>query len=155
LGAEDMVSSFEEFTRQEMREVYSETVVDHALRPRNLGQMEDADGFGRVTGPCGDTMEMWLRVKSDTAVTASFATDGCGATVACGSLLTELVRGKTIPQALGISQQDVLDALGGLPEGNTHCALLAVNTLREAIKDFLVFKREPWKKAYRTRRREI
>jgi len=150
-----MVSSFEEFIRQEMREVYSETVVDHALRPRNLREMEDADGFGRVTGPCGDTMEMWLRVRSNMVVTASFATDGCGATVACGSLLTELVRGKTIPQVMGISQQDVLDALGGLPEGNTHCALLAVSTLREAIKDYLVFKREPWKRAYRTHQRRI
>ena len=148
-----MVSSSEEFMRQEMREVYSETVVDQALRPRNLGEMEDADGFGRVTGPCGDTMEMWLKVEGNAVVAATFVTDGCGPTVACGSLLTELVRGKTVPQALGISQQDVLDALGGLPEAHAHCALLAVSTLKEATRDYLAFKKEPWKKAYRTHRR--
>lgn len=145
-----MASSSEESIRQEMREVYSETVADRALRSRNLGEMENADGFGRITGPCGDTMEIWLRVQGNVVVTATFATDGCGATVACGSLLTELARGKTVPQALGISQQDVLDALGGLPEDNVHCALLAVNTLREAIMDYLAFKKEPWKRAYRT-----
>jgi nitrogen fixation NifU-like protein len=144
-----MVSSSEESIRQEMQQVYSEAVIDRALRPRNLGEMENADGFGRVTGPCGDTMEIWLRVEGNTVVMATFVTDGCGPTVACGSRLTELVRGKTVPQALGISQQGVLDALDGLPEAHEHCALLAVNTMREAIRDYLTFKKEPWKRAYR------
>jgi nitrogen fixation NifU-like protein len=145
-----MASSSEEFIPQEMREVYSERVIDHTLRPRNLGEMEDADGFGRVTGPCGDTVEMWLRVEGKVVVAATFATDGCGPTVACASLLTELVRGKTVTQALGISQQDVLDALGRLPEAHVHCALLVVSTLKESIRDYLAFKKEPWKRAYRT-----
>ncbi len=148
-----MASSYEELEeliRQEMRKVYTEIAIDHALNPRNMGNMGDADGFGKVTGPCGDTMEIWLRVEGNTVVAAGFSTDGCSATLASGSMLTELVRGKSIPQALGISQQYVLDALGGLPEGNRHCALLAVNTLKEAIKDYLIFKREPWKRAYRT-----
>jgi nitrogen fixation NifU-like protein len=134
----------------EIQEVYNETVVDHALRPRNLGETKGAGGFGKITGSCGDTMEIWLEVAANTVAAATFATDGCGATLACGSMLTELVKGKSIPQALGISQQDVLDALGGLPEGNKHCALLAVNTLGAAIKDYLAFKKEPWKRAYRT-----
>jgi len=142
-----MVSSSGESLPQE---VYTEAVIDRALRPRNLGEMENAHGFGRVTGPCGDTMEIWLRVEGDAVTAATFATDGCVPTIACGSLLTELVRGKTIPQALDISQQAVLDALGGLPEAHTHCALLVVNTLREAIRDYLTFKKEPWKRAYRT-----
>ncbi len=141
---------FEELIRQEMRKVYTEIAIDHALNPRNMGNMGDADGFGKVTGPCGDTMEIWLRVEGNTVVAASFSTDGCSATLASGSMLTELVRGKSIPQALGISQQYVLDALGGLPGDNRHCALLAVNTLKEAIKDYLTFKREPWKRTYRT-----
>jgi len=145
-----VVSSPEELIQREMREVYNETVVDHALRPRNLGETKGASGFGKITGSCGDTMEIWLEVAAGTVATATFATDGCGATLACGSILTELVKGKTVSQALGISQQDVLDALGGLPEGNRHCALLAVSTLRAAIKDYLVFKKEPWKRAYRT-----
>ena len=148
-----MASSYEELEeliRQEMRKVYTEIAIDHALNPRNMGNMGDADGFGKVTGPCGDTMEIWLRVEGNTVVAAGFSTDGCSATLASGSMLTELVKGKSVPQALGISQQYVLDALGGLPEGNRHCALLAVNTLKEAIKDYLTFKREPWKRAYRT-----
>ncbi len=134
----------------EIQEVYNETVIDHALRPRNLGEIVGASGFGRIIGSCGDTMEIWLKVERNTVVAATFATDGCGATLVCGSMLTELVRGKSLPLALGISQQGVLDALGGLPEGNKHCALLAVNTLREAIKDYLALKKEPWKRAYRT-----
>ena len=145
-----MVSSPEELVRREMQGVYSETVIDHAVKPRNLGDMKDASGFGQITGPCGDTMEIWLRVVGDVVAAATFATDGCGATVACGSMLTELARGRSVSQALRISQQDVLAALGGLPEGNEHCALLAVNTLREAVKDYRDFRKEPWKRAYRT-----
>jgi nitrogen fixation NifU-like protein len=145
-----MASSPEELVLREMRKVYNETVVSHALRPRNLGEMKNAGGFGEITGPCGDTMAIWLRVEANTVVAATFTTDGCGATLACGSMLTELVKGKSISQALGISQQDVLDALGGLPEGNKHCALLAVSTLGIALKDYLAFKKEPWKRAYRT-----
>ena len=129
-----MVSSHEEIVRREMRGVYSDKVIDHALKPRNLGDMKDASGFGRITGPCGDTMEIWLRVVGDVVAAAAFATDGCGATVACGSMLTEIARGRSVSQALRISQQDVLAALGGLPEGNEHCALLAVNALREIVE---------------------
>lgn len=141
---------FEELIRQEMRKVYTETTIDHALKPRNMGDMGGADGFGQVTGPCGDTMEIWLRVEGNTVVAATFSTDGCGPSIASGSMLTELVKGKSVPGALRVSQQDVLDALGGLPEDSIHCALLAANTLKKAVRDYLAFKREPWKRAYRT-----
>ena len=140
---------FQELIRAEMRKVYSEAVVDHAMNPRNLGNMEDADGFARVTGPCGDTMEIWLRVKNGTIADASFLTDGCGTSIASGSMITEVVKGKAVPQARKISQNDVLSALGGLPEESKHCALLAANTLKEAIRDYLAMKKEPWKRAYR------
>ncbi len=143
-----MVSPPEEI-RQELEKVYGKTVIDHAFAPRNLGAMTDADGFGRVTGPCGDTMEIWLKVKGNTIIAAAFETDGCLTTLASGSMLTDLVIGKGVPGALRISQQDVLDALGGLPPDSEHCALLAVSTLREAIKDYLTLRKEPWKKAYR------
>jgi len=76
-------------------------------------------------------------------------TDGCGTTIAAGSMITELVKGKTIIQAHKISQQDVLNALGGLPEESQHCALLASNTLKEAIKDYLAFQNEPWKRMFK------
>ncbi len=142
---------FEELIWQEMRKVYTETTIDHTLNPRNMGEMEDADGFGRVTGPCRDTMEIWLRMRNNIVVAATFSTDGCGTTIAAGSILTELVKGKSIPQVLRISQQDVLSALGGLPEDSKHCALLAVNALKEAFKDYFAFafKREPWRRVYR------
>jgi nitrogen fixation NifU-like protein len=131
------------------RKIYSETVIDHAMNPRNMGTMPDADGFARVTGPCGDTMEVWLKVNNNTITDINFMTDGCGTSIASGSVMTELARGKTIGEATKISQQDVLNALGGLPEESQHCTLLAVNTLKAAIRDYLAMQREPWKRAYR------
>jgi nitrogen fixation NifU-like protein len=132
-----------------MREAYSSEVVDHALHPRNLGDMKDADAFGRITGPCGDTMEIWLKVSGGVVIAASFATDGCAATISTGSMVTELIKGKTVGEVLSISQQDILGALGGLPEDHQHCALLAADTLKKAAKDYLAFQKEPWKRAYR------
>jgi nitrogen fixation NifU-like protein len=141
----------QEFVTAEMRKVYSETTLEHAMNPRNVRNMENADGFAAVTGPCGDTMEIWLRVKNDRILEATFMTDGCGTTIAAGSMVTEMVKGETIRRILGISQEDVLKALGGLPEESQHCALLAANTLKEAVKDYLAFRNEPWKRAYKRR----
>jgi nitrogen fixation NifU-like protein len=140
---------FEESIKAKMREVFSENVIEHSLNPRNIGDLEDADGFAKVTGSCGDTMEIWLKVKNGTISEASFTTDGCGTSVASGSMITEMAKGKSVGEAQRISQQDVLDALGGLPEESQHCALLAANTLKEAIKDYFALKREPWKRAYK------
>ncbi len=139
----------QEQIREKMLEVYSAPVVEHNLNPRNLGSFKDADGFGRVTGPCGDTMEIWLKVDGDTIVRTGFATDGCGTTIASGSMITEMAKGKSLIEAQMIGQQDVLDALEGLPEESEHCALLASNTLKAAIRDCIAMKRDPWKKAYR------
>ena len=131
------------------RKIYSETVIDHAMNPRNLGIMQDADGFARVTGPCGDTMEIWLKVDNDAIAGATFMTDGCGTSIASGSMVTEMVKGKSISAAQKTTQRDVLDALGGLPQESKHCALLVATTLKAAIRDYIAMKREPWKKAYR------
>ena len=147
-----MISGHQEYEaliEAKMKQVYSGEVIDHALHPRNLGDMKGADAFGRITGPCGDTMEIWLKVNGGVVIAASFATDGCAATISTGSMVTELVKGKTIGEVLRVSQQDILDALGGLPEGNQHCALLAADTLKKAAKDYLAFQKEPWKRAYR------
>jgi nitrogen fixation NifU-like protein len=140
---------FQELIEDEVRKVYSETTIDHSMNPRNVGNLEDADGFARVAGSCGDTMEIWLKVKDGMIAQATFYTDGCGTTIASGSMVTEMVKGKSITEAQKIGQQDVLDALGGLPDESKHCALLAANTLKEAVRDYLTMKREPWKKAYR------
>jgi len=139
----------EELVKAEMRKVYSETTIDHAMNPRNFGELENADGFGKITGPCGDTMEIWLRVKNGTITEATFLTDGCGTSISSGSMVTELVKGKSISDAQKISPQDVLNALGGLPEESKHCALLAANTLKAATRDYLAMEKEPWKRGYR------
>jgi len=139
---------FEELIKAEMRKVYSETTIDHSMNPRNMGDMDDADGFAKVTGSCGDTMEIWIKLKNGTIANATFMTDGCGTSIASGSMVTELVRGRSVGEAQRISQQDVLDALGGLPKESEHCALLAADTLKEAIKDYLTMEREPWKRTY-------
>ena len=138
----------EEDVTADMRSTFPETVLDHAMNPRNAGNMREVDGYGSVTGPCGDTMQIWLRVRDDTIEDVSFWTDGCGATIATGSMVTELAKRKSMAQASRITQQDVLDALGGLPEENVHCALLAANALKAAIRDYVTFRNEPWKRVY-------
>ena len=134
---------------EEMRRFYSDTVVDHALNPRNAGRLADADGYASITTDGGDTMRMWLRVANDRVLQATFCTDACAATIASLSAVTDLVRGRTVVEALRIGQPAVLGALGGLPEGNMHCAQQAAHTLREAVRDYLALKRAPWKKGYR------
>ena len=140
---------YQELVRGEMKKVYSETVVEHSMNPRNVGDIEDAGGFAKVIGSCDDTMEIWLKVNSDTISDASFMTDGRGTTIASGSMVTGMAKGRTVFHTQKISQQDVLNALGGLPEESQHCAFLAANTLKEAVKDYLITKKEPWKRAYK------
>jgi nitrogen fixation NifU-like protein len=134
----------EEIQRQiieQLRTIYSPQVIAHACNPRNLRRMEGPDACRTVTGPCGDTMEMYLRVGAkgiheERLEEITFMTDGCGTTLACGSMLTTLVRGMSLEEAGQIEPEDLLDALGGLPEANAHCATLAVITLREAIAEW-------------------
>ncbi|MFC1893422.1 iron-sulfur cluster assembly scaffold protein [Chloroflexota bacterium] len=140
---------FEELIKAEMRKIYSEAVIEHSMNPRNLGELEDADGFARITGSCGDTMSIGLKVNGNTIINASFITDGCGTTIATGSMVTEMAKGKTLSEAKKTTQRDVLGALGGLPQESEHCALLAANTLKAAIRDYTTIKRELWKRAYR------
>jgi len=146
---DDPFKELEQSVMEDMKSVYSEKTIDHFLNPRNLGGITAPDGFGRITGPCGDTIEICLKVSNGKVMNASFWTDGCGPSIASGSMVTELAKGKSILEAQRITQQDVLDALGGLPEDNLHCALLAANTLKEAIEDYLACQNEPWKRVYR------
>jgi nitrogen fixation NifU-like protein len=127
----------------------TEAVIDHAQNPRNVGSIPNSDGFGSVIGLCGDTMGVWLRVDNELIADITFWTDGCGTTIAAGSMVTELAKGKAVVEAASIRKQTVLDALGGLPEDSAHCAQLAADTLRQAINDYLSFRREPWKRPYR------
>jgi nitrogen fixation NifU-like protein len=144
----DPFKELEQSVMEDMKRVYSENTIDHFLNPRNLGEMPTPDGFARVTGPCGDTMEIYIKVKDGKITNASFWTDGCGPSIASGSMITELAKLTDISETQRIGQNDVLTALGGLPEESEHCALLAANALKEAIKNYLAFKKEPWKRAY-------
>ena len=145
---DDAFKEVEQAVMEDMKKVYSEKTIDHFLNPRNLGEIPTPDGFGRVTGTCGDTMEICLKIQDGKVTNASFWTDGCGPSIASGSMVTEMAKRMNIGEAQRINQHDVLAALGGLPEESEHCALLAANTLKEAIKDYLSFKKEPWKRAY-------
>ncbi|MHB0878501.1 MAG: Fe-S cluster assembly scaffold protein NifU [Anaerolineae bacterium] len=117
--------------------MYSEVVMDHFRNPRNVGAMENADGVGKVGNPvCGDIMEMFIKVKDDRIEDVKFRTFGCGAAIATSSITTELVKGKTLDEALQLTNRAVAEALGGLPAQKMHCSNLAADALHEAIDDY-------------------
>ncbi len=116
--------------------VFSETVIEYAYNPRNVGKISDADGVGKITGTCGDTMQISIRVENGRIKESRFITDGCGVSIACGSMLTEIVKDKAIEEVLMINSDDLLRSLDGLPDEHAHCSVLAVDTLREAIQDY-------------------
>jgi len=118
---------------------YSEKVMEHFRNPRNVGEIPDASGIGNVGNPvCGDIMRLYIKVDENEVITdAKFKTFGCGAAIATSSMVTELVKGKTVQDALKISNRAVAEALGGLPPLKMHCSLLAEQALRSAIQDYL------------------
>ena len=135
-----IAKGLQELVLEEARKVYSEKTIEVLKEPKNVGRMIDPDGGALLRGVCGDTMEIYLIIKDDIITDAKFFTDGCGATVACGSVAAELVKGKSIEGALKISPGNIVDELDGLPEANIHCAILAVNTLFRAIANYLLKK---------------
>ena len=116
---------------------YSDKVMDHFMNPRNMGEIEDADGVGEVGNPaCGDVMKLFLKIEGDKIVDVKFKTFGCGAAIASSSMTTELIKGKTIDEALKLSNQAVAEALGGLPLAKEHCSVLAEDALKAALEDY-------------------
>ena len=112
--------------------------MEHFKNPRNVGEIKDADGIGNVGNPvCGDIMRLYIKVKDNRIVDAKFKTFGCGAAIATSSMVTEIVRGKTIEEALKVSNRAVAEALGGLPPIKMHCSVLAEEALRSAIEDYM------------------
>ena len=117
--------------------LYSDKVMDHFQHPRNVGKMDDADGIGEVgNAKCGDIMKMYLKIKDDRIEDAKFETFGCGSAIASSSMATELIKGKTVDEALAVTNKQVVDALGGLPAYKLHCSVLAEESIKAAVKDY-------------------
>lgn len=117
--------------------MYTEEVLEHFRNPRNVGKIEDADGIGRVGNPvCGDVMVMYLRIRGKCIEDAKFETFGCGAAIATSSMATELIKGKSIEEALRVTNRAVAEALGGLPPHKMHCSVLAEEAVKAAIEDY-------------------
>ncbi len=122
---------------------YSEKVMEHFRNPKNVGEIPDADGIGNVGNPvCGDIMRLYIKVENGRISDAKFKTFGCGAAIATSSMVTELVKHKTIEEALRISNRAVAEALGGLPPIKMHCSVLAEEALKSAIDDYLKKKKK-------------
>ena len=116
---------------------YSETVVDHYTNPRNVGKIEDASGVGQVGNPvCGDIMKMFIKVENNVITDVKFKTFGCGAAIASSSISTEMIKGKTIEEALALKNTEVVNQLGGLPPVKLHCSVLAEEAIHEAVADY-------------------
>ena len=117
--------------------LYSDIVMDHFMHPRNVGEIENPDGVGQVGNPkCGDIMKMYLKIRDNVIQDVKFETFGCGSAIASSSMATEMIKGKTIDQALAVTNRQVVDALGGLPAHKLHCSVLAEESIKSAIKDY-------------------
>lgn len=123
--------------------VYSEKVMDHFMHPRNVGEIEDADGVGNVGNPvCGDMMAFYIKVKDNRLEDVKFKTFGCGAAIAVSSMVSEMAIGKTLEEARKITPQTVADELEGLPKNKFHCSNLGADALNKAIDDYLAKKKK-------------
>jgi len=134
---------------EDARKIYSEKVIQSWLNPKYMGEMESPQGHGKVTGTCGDTVQIFLRIDNNKIIDARFISDGCATTIAAGCMACEFAMGKPLREAFKITKEIILEQLGGLPEESIHCALLASDTLRAALTDYLQSRNEPWRKLYK------
>lgn len=119
-------------------EPYNDKVIEHYANPRNVGEIKDASGVGEVGNPvCGDIMRMYLKIENDVITDVKFKTFGCGAAIASSSVSTEMIKGKTVDEALKLTNKDVINELGGLPPVKLHCSVLAEEAIKKAIADYL------------------
>ncbi len=142
-GLSDMTSDFEEFNRllaEEMKRSYSEKAIGYINEPKNREPMEDANGYATITDSHGDELHLWLRVEDDVIKKATFMTKGCLTIVVAASGLTELVKGKTVKEAMEITPKALRDFIGKTPRKTWHCTILAVNVLREALQNHVLME---------------
>ncbi len=136
---DDFVKLLEELQKKieyEEEQKYSKVVIREYRNPSNFGVLDEPDALGLIKGPCGDTMKITLKIKSGRIMKALFWTDGCGATIACGSMLTKIIKGKTLQEANDISNSQLLEALENLPIEHHHCTILSIDTLHKAINNY-------------------
>ena len=128
--------------------LYTDIVMDHFMHPRNVGEIADADGVGEVgNAKCGDIMKMYLKINGNVIEDVKFETFGCGSAIASSSMATELIKGKTIDEALAVTNKQVVDALGGLPAHKLHCSVLAEESIKSAVKDYYDRNNIPYDKS--------
>ena len=144
-----MSDNFDDFTRnlqaqifEETKQAYGTAAFERWLHPMYNGKIDHPDGYARVTGPCQDTMEIFLRFEDGRVAEALFQTDGCGSSAVCGSFAAEMALGKTPDELLDVTGDAILERLGGLPEEEEHCAQLAGETLQEALHEYMVKQRD-------------
>jgi nitrogen fixation NifU-like protein len=140
-----MSEKLDEFVRElqgqifeETKEAYGETAFERWMNPRCRGRLDDPDGYARLSGGCGDTMEIFLRFEGDRVKEASFMTDGCGSSTVCGSVAAEMSLGKSPDEIVEVTDEVIKEVLGGLPPDDEHCASLAAETLQEALHDYMI-----------------
>ena len=135
---DDFVEDLQNQISEETREAYGDVAFERLLKPLYNGGMENPDGYGRVTGPCGDTMQIFLKFENEKVKDATFQTDGCGASAVCGSFAAELALGKDPDELIEITGESILKVLGSFPKEDQHCAFLAANTLQEALNEYMI-----------------
>jgi len=133
---EDVIKDIQRRIDEDEEALYSKKVVEEYRNPQHIGFFKNPDAHGKLKGSCGDTMQFDLKIQNDRIVDARFFTDGCGPSIACGSMLSKMIIGKLLDEVVTISSDDVYNALDGLPKENEHCAVLAVNTLALCIASY-------------------
>jgi len=134
---DDFASNLQEQIFEETKDTYGIAAFERWRNPLYMGVIDHPDGYARVTGPCNDTMEIFLRFEQETVAEASFQTDGCGSSAVCGSFAAEMAHGKTPDELLDVTGEAILEKLGGLPKEEEHCAFLAGETLQEALSSYM------------------
>lgn len=136
--------SFEKIIKEIQRKIeyeeeteFSKKVINEYRNPSNFGVIDNPDAVGKTKGPCGDTMQIMLKIDNGKVTDVRFWTDGCGTSIACGSMLTKMIKGKTIEEIFTITSEKLNDELDGLPENHVHCSVLAVNTLKRTVEKLI------------------
>jgi len=135
---DDFVQDLQTRIYDETREAYGDIAFERWLNPLYMGSIDNPDGYGRVTGSCGDTMQIFLKFENDRISEASFQTDGCGSSAVCGSFAAEMALGKNPEEITEITGEKILGKLGGLPKEDEHCAFLSAETLQDALHEYMV-----------------